>query len=277
MKESESIMRLDTLEPDEIARIMEVQSKENLRKKLSRQGISEGNFIRVISCMGPIVVEADKNVTAIGRGIAKNIKVINQRHEKGCKVMQMKNNVCPVERAGRLDIKIRKWLQNPKKILGNYVKKGMTVLDVGCGTGFFSVEMAKMVGNPGKVIAADLQEGMLKKLKDKIKGTEIEKKIRLHKCQEDKIGISEKVDFALAFYMVHEVPDHKNLFKEIMSALKPNGKFLIVEPKYFHVSKREFEKMVKNAIDIGFKPVERPKVFLGRTIVFCRPPSWNPI
>ena len=272
MKESEEIMRLDTLEPDEVARIMEVKTKENLRRRLSRQGVSEGNFIRVISCMDPIVVEADKNVTAISRGIAENIKVINQRHEKGYRVMQMKNNVCPVERAGRLDIRIRKLLQNPKKILGNYIKKGMTVLDVGCGTGFFSVEMAKMLGNPGKVIAADLQEGMLKKLKNKIKGTEIEKKIRLHKCQEDKIGISEKVDFALAFYMVHEVPDQKIFFEEIKSILKPNGKFLIVEPKYFHVSKRDFERMVKNAMDIGFKPVEKPRVFLGRAIVLCRPP-----
>jgi len=191
--------------------------------------------------------------------------------------MQMKEKVCPVERAGHLDGRFRKWLQNPKKILGRYIKEGMTVLDVGCGTGFFSVEIAKMVGNPGKVIAADLQEGMLKKLKNKIKGTEIEKKIRLHKCQDDKIGISEKVDFALAFYMVHEVPNQKNFFKEIMSVLKPNGKFLIVEPKYFHVSKRDFEKMIKNAMDIGFKPVEKPSVFLGRTIVLSRPPSRNPI
>jgi ubiquinone/menaquinone biosynthesis C-methylase UbiE len=149
----------------------------------------------------------------------------------------------------------------------------MTVLDVGCGTGFFSIAMAKMVGNPGKAIAADLQDGMLNKLKNKVQGTEIEKSIRLHKCEEDEIGISEKVDFALAFYMVHEVPDQKRFFKEIKSILKPNGKFLIVEPKYFHVSKREFEETVKNAIGIGFKSAEKPRVFLGRTIVLCRPPT----
>lgn len=185
----------------------------------------------------------------------------------------MKEKVCPVERAGHLDGRLRKWLQNPKKILGRYIKEGMTVLDIGCGSGFFSIEMAKMVGVPGIVIAADLQEGMLRLLKNKIQGTEIEKRIRLHKCEENKIGISERVDFALAFYMVHEVPDQKNLFKGIMSALKPNGKFLIVEPKYYHVSKRDFEKTVKDAMDIGFKPVEKPRVFLGRTIVLYRPLS----
>ena len=192
-------------------------------------------------------------------------------YEKGCKVMRMEINVCPIERAGHLDGRLRKWLQSPKKILGSYIKEDMTVLDIGCGSGFFSTEMAKMVGDSGMVIAADLQEGMLDILKKKILGTEIEKRIRLHKCEEDKIGISEKVDFTLAFYMVHEVPDHKKFFKEIISMLKSNGKFLIVEPKYFHVSKRDFEKTVKAAMDIGFNPVEKPRVFLGRTIVICRP------
>ena len=106
-------------------------------------------------------------------------------------------------------------LQNPNKILKKHIKEGMTVLDIGCGSGFFSTEIAKMVGDSGKVIAVDLQEGMLKLLKTKIQGTEIEKRIRLHKCEERTIDISEKVDFALAFYMVHEVPDRKNFFKKM--------------------------------------------------------------
>jgi hypothetical protein len=42
-----------------------------------------------------------------------------------------KTRVCPVERAGSLDNGIRKWLQNPRKILGPYIEEGMTVLDLG--------------------------------------------------------------------------------------------------------------------------------------------------
>jgi len=57
-----------------------------------------------------------------------------------------RNRVCPVELAGSLDNKIRRWLQNPQKILDPYVKEGMKVLDLGCGPGFFSTAMAKMVG-----------------------------------------------------------------------------------------------------------------------------------
>jgi ubiquinone/menaquinone biosynthesis C-methylase UbiE len=79
-----------------------------------------------------------------------------------------RNRVCPVELANSLDNKIRRWLQNPQKILSPYVKEGMKILDVGCGPGFFSVELAKMVGAHGKVYAVDLQEGMLQKLRDKI-------------------------------------------------------------------------------------------------------------
>ena len=75
-------MKLDELETDNMARIIEVQTKENLKRKLSRQGISEGNFIRVISCVGPIVVEVNKKVSAIGQGIAKNIRVIELKDEK---------------------------------------------------------------------------------------------------------------------------------------------------------------------------------------------------
>jgi len=80
--------------------------------------------------------------------------------------------ICPVERAGSLDSKFRRWLQNPRKILGPYVEEGMTVLDIGCGPGFFSIEMAQMVGPAGRVIACDLQGGMLQKVRDKTQGTD---------------------------------------------------------------------------------------------------------
>ena len=67
--------------------------------------------------------------------------------------------VCSVEISGSLDNRIRKWLQNPQKILRPYIEEGMTVLDVGCGPGFFSIDIAQMVGKSGRVIASDLQEG----------------------------------------------------------------------------------------------------------------------
>ncbi len=177
-----------------------------------------------------------------------------------------KNRVCPVERAGSLDNRIRRWFQNPQKILKPHIEEGMTVLDLGCGPGFFSIDMAHIVGKSGRVIASDLQEGMLKKLSDKISGTELEDRITLHKCEEDKIGVSENVDFVLVFYMIHEVPNQEEFFIEIETILKPNGQVLIVEPP-FHVSKTAFEETVKKARDAGLTDVERPKVFLSKAVI----------
>ena len=177
-----------------------------------------------------------------------------------------KNRICPVEIAGMLDNKIRRWLQNPRKILEPYIEEGMTVLDIGCGPGFFSIDIAQMVGKSGRVIASDLQEGMLQKLRDKIRGTELEERITLHKCEENKIGVSDSVDFVLAFYLVHEVPNQEQLFNEIGSILKPNGQVFIAEP-LFHVSGTAFEETLRKARDAGFTAVERPKVFLSRTVI----------
>jgi len=168
--------------------------------------------------------------------------------------------VCPVELANSLDSKIRRWLQNPQKILSPYVKEGMKVLDVGCGPGFFSVELAKMVGTNGKLYAVDLQEGMLKKIQDKIRGTPLEKIIQPIKCERDEIVVPEKVDFILAFYMVHEVPDKDKLFTTLKNFLNEQGEFLIVEPKLFHVSKKEFASTIRKAEKAGFIAAEGPKL-----------------
>jgi ubiquinone/menaquinone biosynthesis C-methylase UbiE len=186
-------------------------------------------------------------------------------------VSKRRNRVCPVEIAGGLDNKIRRWLQNPEKILGPLVKEGMTVLDVGCGPGFFAIEMAPMVGDSGRVIAADLQDGMLQIVRDKIAGTAIENRISLHKCEERRIGLPEKVDFVLAFYMLHELPDQDAFFIEIGEILTADGQLLLVEPP-FHVSKSAFNSSLEKARKVGLKLTGRPKVFFSRTALLtnCR-------
>ena len=174
-----------------------------------------------------------------------------------------KNRVCPVERAGSLDNRLRRLLQNPRKILQPFIAQGMTVLDLGCGPGFFTLDMAVMVGEAGKVIACDLQEGMLQKLRSKIHGTELEKRIALHRCETDKIGVTEPVDFILAFYLVHEIPDKTGLFEELESILKPGGTLLLVEPP-FHVSGKAFEQTLDKARQTGLIKESKPRVLFSK-------------
>ena len=176
-----------------------------------------------------------------------------------------RDRVCPVEQAGALDNRFRKWLQNPRKILGPFLREGMIALDLGCGPGFFSIEMARMVGKSGRVIASDLQEGMLRKLAVKVRGTELEERITLHLCQPDRIGVPEAVDFILAFYMVHEVPDRESFFREVASLLKPGGQVLVVEPP-FHVSRKAFAETIRLARSAGLTPAEAPTVPLSKSV-----------
>jgi ubiquinone/menaquinone biosynthesis C-methylase UbiE len=119
------------------------------------------------------------------------------------------------------------WLvHNPEKILRGLIGNGQTVLDIGCGMGFFSISMAKMVGENGTVIAVDLQQNMLKVLRHRAERNGVLSRIRAHECKNDDIGISDPVDFALAFWVVHEIPNKKRLFEQIYSLLKAGGRIL---------------------------------------------------
>lgn len=174
--------------------------------------------------------------------------------------------VCPVERSGSLDSRIRRWLQNPQKILGPYISEGMEVLEIGCGPGFFTMDMGRMVGKSGRVVAVDLQEGMLQKVKEKIRLSGEELNIELHKCESDRIGVSGDFDFVFLFYVVHELPDKESFFGELSSLLRKDGRILIVEPP-MHVSKQAFNEMLEIAANAGFVVVDRPKMFPNKAVL----------
>ncbi|VVB64251.1 tRNA (adenine(57)-N(1)/adenine(58)-N(1))-methyltransferase TrmI [uncultured archaeon] len=177
--------------------------------------------------------------------------------------------VCPWQHAWFLDNWIRRLIHNPEKIVGKYIEKGQTILDLGCGPGMFSLFMARMVGEEGKVISMDIQEEMLQILRRKSEEAGLDSRILLHKSRPDRIGLREKADFALAFYMVHEVPDKAGFLSEVATLVKPLGRVLIVEPK-LHVSKSSFEETVEVAQSTGLRLISRPKVLFSRTVLLQR-------
>ena len=127
--------------------------------------------------------------------------------------------------------------------------------------------MARMVGEAGRVIAVDLQDEMLQVVKQKAIKEGLESRIVTHKSEPDRIGISDKVDFSLAFYMIHEVPDVDAFLMEVASLLKPSGRLLIAEP-LIHVSESSFKKTVDAAGLAGLKPVSGPKIRFSRSMPF---------
>jgi len=196
-------------------------------------------------------------------GIKKHSYIAQYRRSRAMK--DKKTRVCPLERAEHLDTRWRRWIQNPRRVLFPYVKEGMRVLDFGCGPGFFTVELARLVGQGGHVIAADLQEGMLEKLKKKIEGSDLAGRIVLHRCSEKEIGLREPIDFALAYYVLHELPDQVAFFRELAAILQPGGEVLIVEPP-FHVSRNGFARMIEKAGTAGFRIVEGPKGIFNKLV-----------
>jgi ubiquinone/menaquinone biosynthesis C-methylase UbiE len=181
----------------------------------------------------------------------------------------MPAHVCPWWLGWFIDNPLRRLIHNPQDIVGPYVKPGMTVMDVGCGRGIFTIAMARMVGDGGRVIAVDFQQQMLNAVARRAKRAGLAERIRTHKCESDRLGVEGPVDFALAFAMVHEVPDARRLLAEIHAYLEPSGKFFLAEPS-LHVSARAFDATLAAARDVGFRLVEEPQVRRCRAVVLER-------
>ena len=178
----------------------------------------------------------------------------------------MGDHICPWWFAYTFDNRFRRFFHKPEKMLGSYVSKGMTVLDVGCGMGFFSIGLAKLVGNMGCVIAADVQPKMLGVMQKRSEKVGVSSIIRLHRSEPNNLGVDTPVDFILAFWMVHEVPDSKSFLHQLRACLKTDGRFLIAEPK-FHVSPKRFQEIVVEAQESGLTFCETPSIKFSRSAV----------
>ena len=177
------------------------------------------------------------------------------------------SRICPWWLARALDNPIRRLIHNPEKILSRYIERGQTVLDIGCGSGTFTIALARLVGETGKVIAVDVQNEMLQMVRKKAAKEGMKSNIITYKSDPRRIGIEEKVDFALAFYMVHEVPKAEAFLKEVASLLNPEGKLLIVEPR-FHVSELAFDRTLEAARLAGLKQISKPEIRFSRSMLF---------
>jgi ubiquinone/menaquinone biosynthesis C-methylase UbiE len=146
------------------------------------------------------------------------------------------------------------------------VKGGQTVVDVGCGAGYFSFALAELVGPEGTVLALDIQDRMLAIARRRAERRGLGGRIEFRLCEEDGLGIPEPVDFVLAFWMAHEVSDQDAFFAGIKASLRPEGMLLLVEPKV-HVPRGRFEDIIGSARASGFSVAPGPKVFFSRSVV----------
>lgn len=180
------------------------------------------------------------------------------------------HEVFSASRAGHLDTRLRRFIYRPDRLAERYVKPGDLVLDFGCGPGFFTREFAKKAGDTGTVIAVDLQEEMLRLLREKLEPEGLMPRIRTHQCAQDSLGLSpewdRKIDVAFAIFVVHEVPDPKKLFREIFSLLREGGIFFYSEPPFI-VSGNEFRDNLALAQEAGLRVIGTRLFFVNRAAV----------
>ena len=184
----------------------------------------------------------------------------------------MAHRVCPWWLGYLLASPLRRWMQDPVAIVGPFVSDGMVVLEPGPGMGFFTLELARRVGPEGRVIAVDVQPKMLEGLVKRATRAGLAARIDARLPKGESLGLEDyagKVNFTLAFAMVHEVTNPVALFADIRKALMPGGKLLIAEP-VGHVSSEAFEASLRQAGEAGLVLDSRPTIRRSHAAVLVR-------
>jgi ubiquinone/menaquinone biosynthesis C-methylase UbiE len=109
------------------------------------------------------------------------------------------------------------------------VKPGMTVCDMGCGNGFYTVQLAKMVGDKGKVYGVDIQPEMLKFLKERAAAAKVDNIEPVLGELWDPNLPEGKIDLILLVDVYHEFSHPEQMLAAMRKSLAPGGQVVLVE------------------------------------------------
>lgn len=174
----------------------------------------------------------------------------------------MAHRVCPWWLGYWLASPLRRWRQDPGAILSPCVREGAVVLEPGPGMGFFTLELARLVGASGRVVAVELQPKMIEGLKRRARKAGYLERIDARLASQETMntaGLGKIFDFTLAFAVVHEFPDSLRFFREVAAVSKQNATLLLAEPKG-HVKEGHFASELEAANQAGFKLDSRPAI-----------------
>ena len=147
---------------------------------------------------------------------------------------------------------------NPN-VLVNLISRRVRQLNSGGGK-----NSRPLVADTGNMGAADI--ALLERTHRRLERAGLADRVRLLTCTEEAIGLDTAIDFALAFWMAHEVPDKPRFFREIFALLKAGGRLLLVEPK-FHVTLRSLERTLAVCRETGFSTADQPVIALSRAVL----------
>lgn len=159
----------------------------------------------------------------------------------------------------------RKTWQDPELIMKSIgVQAGMTVADLGCGPGYFTVPFATLVGPGGLVYAVDADPIMLRYLQDNLDKSLIERRtVKIIQADISRTSIPrESCDLVFFANVLHDLQDHPLFFKEVRRISKPTASVVDVDwkksdvedgpPLSIRLSERETEHILtKNHLEIA--------------------------
>lgn len=137
---------------------------------------------------------------------------------------------CPVASEAQGEASRERWQRVPDILSAMNVQPGAVVADIGAGDGFFTVRLARAVGDQGRVHAVDISEAQLGRLRTRIEKEGLRNVSIVHGSVDDPRLEPGTLDAALIVNAYHEMTEHQAILRRIKAALKPEGRLVIVEP-----------------------------------------------
>src|SRR5687768_8700684 len=135
-----------------------------------------------------------------------------------------------VDGAPWLDRREREDEENPDLALRLLrIMKGATVADIGAGSGYFTIRMAKIVGPMGKVYASDIQAGMLTLLQQNVARAKVDNVVPVLGAIDDPKLPAGSIDLAIMVDVYHEFSEPQRMLQRIRESLKPGGRLVLLE------------------------------------------------
>ena len=109
------------------------------------------------------------------------------------------------------------------------VQRGSTVADIGAGSGYFAIRLAKAVGAMGKVYATDIQPGMLELLQKSVTRAKVTNVFPVLGSPDDPKLPAGAIDLVLMVDVYHEFAQPQKMLQRIRESLKPGGRLVLLE------------------------------------------------
>lgn len=171
------------------------------------------------------------------------------------------------------------WQKPDEVIQALKLQNGQVVADIGAGSGYFTLRLARVVGPKGMVFALDTEEGMLDYLRQRLAKEEIPNAKTILVPPHDPLLIDDSLDLAFLCNVYHHIEDRQVYLRKLRKALKPDGRLAIVDfykkedipvgpPMHMRLSEETVQKELQEA---GLKVTEKLTFLPYQYILIAQP------